>query len=59
MRYRILDKGAFALVGLRRRIPNIAQGPNPDMAAFTEAVDDPPGSGWRSSATRSRAARCR
>ncbi|MFC5748078.1 AraC family transcriptional regulator [Actinomadura rugatobispora] len=39
MRYRILDKDAFALVGLRKRIPNVAEGPNPDMVAFTEAVD--------------------
>ncbi|UED87578.1 AraC family transcriptional regulator [Streptomyces profundus] len=40
MRYRILDKDAFALVGLRERIPNVAEGPNPDMIAFTETVDD-------------------
>ncbi|GAA4881320.1 AraC family transcriptional regulator [Saccharopolyspora cebuensis] len=40
MRYRILDKDAFALVGLRKRIRNVAEGPNPDMIAFTEAVDD-------------------
>ncbi|PSK93638.1 AraC family transcriptional regulator [Murinocardiopsis flavida] len=40
MRYRIIDKDAFALVGLSNRIRNVAFGPNPDMAAFTEAVDD-------------------
>jgi len=40
MRYRILDKNAFALVGLRTRIPQVAEGSNPDMVAFTEAVDD-------------------
>lgn len=40
MRYRILDKDAFGLVGLRKRIRNIAEGPNPDMIAFTESVDD-------------------
>ncbi|MDA0563366.1 AraC family transcriptional regulator [Streptomonospora sp. S1-112] len=40
MRYRILDKDAFALVGPRTRIPTVAEGPNPDMIAFTEAVDD-------------------
>ncbi|MEU0242047.1 AraC family transcriptional regulator [Nocardiopsis sp. NPDC006198] len=40
MRYRILDKDAFALVGLRQRIPHVAEGTNPDMVAFTEAVDD-------------------
>ncbi|MFE6451333.1 AraC family transcriptional regulator [Nocardiopsis dassonvillei] len=40
MRYRVLGKDAFALVGPGRRIPQVDEGPNPDMVAFTEAVDD-------------------
>lgn len=40
MDYRIVEKDAFTLVGLRTRIPLIYEGVNPTAAAFVEKISD-------------------
>ncbi|WP_322410660.1 GyrI-like domain-containing protein [Microbacterium invictum] len=40
MDYRIVEKGAFTLVGLRTRIPLIYEGVNPTAAAFVEQIGE-------------------
>lgn len=40
MDYRIVEKGAFTLAGLRTRIPLIHVGVNPTAAAFVEQISD-------------------
>ncbi|GAB37008.1 AraC family transcriptional regulator [Gordonia otitidis] len=40
MNYRIVEKGAFALAGLRTRIPLIYEGVNPTAAEFVEKITD-------------------
>jgi AraC family transcriptional regulator len=59
MRYRILDKDAFALVGPRKRIPTSPRAPTPTWSPSPKRSMTPPGNGSTRSATRSPAARCR
>ncbi|GAB3701197.1 AraC family transcriptional regulator [Nocardiopsis oceani] len=40
MRYRIVEKEAFRLVGPKARVPLVYEGVNPAMAAFVEGLDD-------------------
>ncbi len=40
MDYRIVEKGAFTLAGLKTRIPLIYEGVNPTAAAFVEQISD-------------------
>ncbi|WP_147106385.1 AraC family transcriptional regulator [Nesterenkonia populi] len=40
MKYRIIEKGAFTLAGLRTRIPLIYEGVNPTAAEFIEKISD-------------------
>ncbi|WAE76259.1 AraC family transcriptional regulator [Streptomonospora nanhaiensis] len=38
VRYRIVEKEAFRLVGPRARVPLVHRGPNPDIVAFTKGL---------------------
>ncbi|ONK10311.1 helix-turn-helix domain-containing protein [Streptomyces sp. MP131-18] len=40
VRYRIVDKDAFRLVGLRKRVPVVHEGLNPALVEFFESIDD-------------------
>lgn len=40
MNYRIEEKGAFAIVGIMRRVPLIYEGVNPAIAAMWETLDE-------------------
>lgn len=39
MNYRIVEKGAFRIVGLKKRVPIVFHGVNPEIAAMWESLD--------------------
>lgn len=40
MRYRVVEKGAFTIVGKKARVPLIHEGVNPHIAEFVRTIDD-------------------
>jgi len=41
MKYRIVEKEAFQIVGLKKRVPLIFHGVNPEIAAMWKSLDEP------------------
>jgi AraC family transcriptional regulator len=40
MNYRIVEKGAFRIVGIKKRVPIIFKGVNPEIASMWKSLDD-------------------
>lgn len=56
MRYRVVDKADFTVVGFKTRIPLVHAGPNQAIMDFSVGSTRGPWSAWRSCRTRSRTA---